>query len=59
MYRRSKSGCCANRGYMDGRTVVGNLDHVLDQKISDQNSRPRTKIRTGPDFWYGPVIHVT
>ena len=34
-----------------------NPDHGPDQQISDQKSGPRTKIRTGPDFRYGPVVH--
>ena len=34
-----------------------NPDHGPDQRISDQKSGPRTKFRTGPDFWYGPAVH--
>ena len=34
-----------------------NPDHGPDQLISYQKSGPRTKIRTGPDFRYGPAIH--
>ena len=40
-----------------GQNPDQNTYHVPDQKISDQKSGPRTKIHTGPDFWYGPAIH--
>ena len=44
------------------RTVPGsspdqNPYHVPDHEISDQKSVPRTKFRTGSDFWFGTAVH--